>query len=210
MKTPDEKAQEPKNTSISLVAALGNPGAKYERTRHNIAWQMIEKLPYYHELDWTAKFKGEFALRRFGDEPVFFLKPSTFMNLSGESIQALMKFYRLKPDEILVIHDELELDFGVAGFKRGGGLAGHNGLRSTAAVLGTRDFNRMRLGISRPGHPDITSYVLGQFSPGERMVLPSYLEEAAKLLDYCLCEGFEAAEKNYRKKVLIDYRDEMD
>ena len=98
---------------------------------------------------------------------------------------------------------ELELDFGVIGFKRGGGLGGHNGLRSTASCLGTRDFNRLRLGISRPPHSDITSYVLGPFSSEERIVLPTYLEEAAKLLEDCLTDGFGAMEKPYRKKQLL-------
>jgi PTH1 family peptidyl-tRNA hydrolase len=197
--------QETTNTTISLVAALGNPGPQYAFTRHNIAWQMITCLSFYEELDWKEKFKGEYAFYRSGDEGVFFLKPLTYMNLSGQSIAVLMNYYELEPEEVLVIHDELELDFGVMGFKRGGGLGGHNGLRSTAACLGTRDFNRLRLGISRPSHPDITSYVLSPFSEDEEAVLPTYLEEAAKLLEVCLTEGFDAVEKPYRKKRLIEF-----
>jgi len=192
-------------TPISLVAALGNIGPQYAFSRHNIAWQMIGELSFYPDLHWQEKFKGEYAVYRFGDEAVFFLKPWTYMNLSGQSVAALMNYYKLEPEEVLVIHDELELDFGVTGFKRGGGLGGHNGLRSTAACLGTRDFNRMRLGISRPSHGDITPYVLGPFSQDEEILLPTYLEEAAKLLETCLTDGFDAVEKPYRKKKLIEF-----
>ena len=200
-----DSPQEPTSTTISLLAALGNPGPQYFHTRHNIAWQMIEYLSFFPDLDWEEKFKGEYALYRFGDEVVFFLKPWTYMNRSGLSLAALMNYYKLEPEEVLVIHDELELDFGVIGFKRGGGLGGHNGLRSTAASLGTRDFNRMRLGISRPSHRDITSYVLGPFSPEEEPLLTTYYEEAAKLLEYCFTEGFDAAEKNYRKERIVQF-----
>lgn len=195
--------QKIKKTPISLVAALGNPGAQYANTRHNIAWQMIENLSFFDELEWQEKFKGEFTRYQLNGETVFFLAPLTFMNLSGQSIAALMNFYKIDPEQILVVHDELELDFGVIGFKRGGGLGGHNGLRSTVSCLGTRDFNRLRLGISRPSHRDITSYVLGPFSTEERIVLPTYLESAAKLLEICLTDGFGAVEKPYRKKQLL-------
>jgi PTH1 family peptidyl-tRNA hydrolase len=125
------------------------------------------------------------------------------MNLSGESLVPMMQFFKIPMEEILIVHDELELDFGVLGFKQGGGLAGHNGLRSIAAALGTQDFKRMRLGISRPAHTDITSYVLGNFSPGEQAILPTYLEEAAKILEICLMEEFDNILKKYRKQNLL-------
>jgi peptidyl-tRNA hydrolase, PTH1 family len=201
--TPNNSPEQ-KNTSISLVAALGNPGPQYAFTRHNIAWQMLEYLSFYQELDWKEKFQGEYSLYRLEGDTIFFLKPWVYMNRSGLSLAALMNYYHLEPEEVLVIHDELELAFGTLGFKQGGGLGGHNGLRSTAASLGTRDFNRLRLGISRPSHRDITSYVLGPFSNEEEALLPAYLEEAARLLESCLSDGFDAAEKRYRKKSLID------
>ena len=188
---------------MKLVAALGNPGIQYESSRHNIAWQMLEKLSFFGELDWKNKFKGEFAVHAPSGEKMFFLKPFTYMNRSGESIREITGFFKISIEDILIIHDELELDFGVIGFKRNGGLAGHNGLRSTAASLGTRDFDRLRLGISRPAHSDITSYVLGNFSEEERVVLPTYLEEAANLLELCLIEGFDSIQDQYKKKRLI-------
>ena len=187
-------------SSIVLVVALGNPGNQYETTRHNIAWQMVEYLPFYNDLVWKQKFRGEYASISIDDRKVFFLEPQTYMNRSGLSLLPIMQFYKIEMEEVLVIHDELGLDFGVLGFKEGGGLAGHNGLRSVTDCLGTRDFKRMRLGISRPTHSDITSYVLGNFSNDEQSVLPFYLEEAAKLLEVCLREDFDSMVKKYRKK----------
>jgi PTH1 family peptidyl-tRNA hydrolase len=193
------------NTPITLVAALGNPGIQYVRSRHNIAWQMLEMLSFYDELDWQEKFKGEYAEYRLPGafEKTFFLKPWTYMNLSGQSLAAMMQFFKIEPEEVLVIHDELELDYGVISFKRGGGLGGHNGLRSIASCLGTRDFNRLRMGISKPSHGDITPYVLGPFSPDEEAVILTYLEEAAALLETCLDGGFDELEKSHKKKKII-------
>lgn len=192
-------------TPIRVVVALGNFGAKYALTRHNIAWQMMEFLSFYHELDWQEKFRGVYAtyLETQRMEKIYFLKPMTYMNLSGRSLGDLMRFFQVEPEEVLVIHDELELDFGMIGFKRGGGLGGHNGLRSVTENLGTRDFNRLRLGISRPPHRDITSYVLGPFSQEERILLPTFLEESARLLEECLERGFDALEKSHRKQMLL-------
>lgn len=188
---------------VKLVAALGNPGVQYEHSRHNIAWQMIEFLSFYDELEWQNKFKGEFAVRLIAEEKIYFLEPLTYMNRSGDSIREIVRFFKIEEEEILVVHDDLQLDFGVIGFKRDGGLAGHNGLRSIAANLGTRDFNRLRLGISRPAHSDITSYVLGDFSQDEQAVLPVYLQEAAKLLELCLEQGFDIVEEQYKKKKVV-------
>ena len=189
---------------ISLVAVLGNPGAQYQTTRHNIAWQMVEYLSFFNNLDWKEKFKGEYATVSINGEKIYLLAPLTYMNRSGDSLLPMMQFFKIPMEEILVVHDELELDFGVLGFKQGGGLAGHNGLRSIASVLGTRDFKRLRLGISRPSHGDITSYVLGNFSTDERAVLPTFLEGAADLLEKCLTEDFAVMAKKYRKEKIIE------
>lgn len=207
MMIEEDKTEEPDEikTPIRVVAALGNFGGKYARTRHNIAWQMIECLSFYDELDWQEKFRGVYAtyLEPRNMEKVYFLKPMTYMNLSGRSLGDLMRFFQIEPEEVLVIHDELELDFGVISFKRGGGLGGHNGLRSVTENLGTRDFNRLRLGISRPAHRDITSYVLGPFNEDEQIVLPTFLEESAQLLEECLSRGFDALEKSHRKQRIV-------
>ncbi|MEN8152844.1 MAG: aminoacyl-tRNA hydrolase [Acidobacteriota bacterium] len=188
---------------IRLIAALGNPGPEYRFSRHNIAWQMIEYLSFYNDLKWQQKFKGLFSETYLLGEKIFIIKPDTFMNRSGLSIASAASFYKLKIEEIAIIHDDLELDFGIIGFKKGGGLGGHNGLRSVTASLGTKDFNRFRLGISRPSHSDITSYVLGNFNKDESAVLPTILEKGAELFEENLEEDFNDLYKKYRKEKVL-------
>jgi len=188
---------------IKLVVALGNPGQKYAFTRHSIAWQLLEHLSFCNSLSWQTKFKGEYSTHAIGGEEILFLKPQTYMNNSGESVQPLAHFFKIRFDEILLIHDDIELDFGVIGFKSGGGLAGHNGLRSVANLLGTRDFKRMRLGISRPLHGKVEAYVLSNFSDDEKIVLPTYLSKAANLLEQCLNEDFNTIESKFKKENLL-------
>jgi PTH1 family peptidyl-tRNA hydrolase len=188
---------------IKLIVALGNPGQKYATTRHNIGWQLLEHLSFFNSLSWQTKFKGEYATHSISGEKLFLLKPQTYMNLSGESVQPLSHFFKIKFDEIIVIHDDIELDFGITGFKTGGGLAGHNGLRSVANSLGTREFKRMRLGISRPPHGKVEAYVLSNFSEDEKIVLPTYLSKAAQLLEQSLVENFDLVEKKYKKEMLL-------
>jgi len=168
-----------------ILAALGNPGKKYAHTRHNIAWRLVERLSFFGELSWEFRFNADFVRYQPGGGagPVYILLPLTYMNLSGRSVNALMRFYKLDLSELLVIHDDIEMEFGVFGFKQGGGLGGHNGLRSVAASLGTRDFGRMRLGVSRPPDGDVSAYVLSDFHPEEAVVLPSILDAAAARLE---------------------------
>ena len=137
---------------IRLYAFLGNHGREYRNNRHNVGWLFLESLPFYGELRWERKFRGRFATRESPAGRIYILMPETFMNLSGDSAAELMRFYQILPEELLAIHDELELPFGVFGFKQGGGLGGHNGLRSLEARLGTRDYCRLRFGIGRPEH----------------------------------------------------------
>ena len=188
---------------IKLVTFLGNPGTEYQKTRHNLGWLLAEESSIIENSNWQKKFKGVFSQQKINGDTVYFLKPHTYMNKSGESVQAINKFYKIEPTQALVVHDEIELNFGQIDFKKGGGVAGHNGLRSVAVSLGTRDFYRLRLGVSRPAHGNVSAYVLAKFSQDEWAMLPQYLEKAAQALEYCLWEGFESAEKKYRKKVLI-------
>jgi PTH1 family peptidyl-tRNA hydrolase len=188
---------------LSLVVALGNPGYQYQTTRHNIAWQLIGQLSFFSDLHWNQKFKGIYASYILKGEKIWFLKPMTYMNRSGESLSAMIDYFKIDIDRLLIIHDELELNFGVIGFKEGGGLAGHNGLRSIAASLGTVDFKRLRMGISRPAHSDITSYVLSDFSEDEEAVLPTYLEKASEFLELSIFEDFGLMVKRYKKENLL-------
>ncbi len=197
---------------IRLIAALGNPGYEYVKTRHNIAWQAIEYLDIYDQMNWTDKFSSEFASMTIESEKIYFIKPQTYMNRSGDGIAALMNYFKISHSEILVMHDELELDFGTVSLKNGGGLAGHNGLRSIAANLGTRDFYRYRLGISRPpSGSNITNYVLGGFTSEEQVQLPDYFEESARIIEKILIHGIGNYERKYKKfKTLAELNTEKE
>jgi len=186
---------------IRLYAFLGNYGGEFSENRHNVAWQFLETLPFYGELAWTRKFKGLYAPREINGERVFFLKPETYMNNSGESIIELTRFFRIAPAEVLAVHDELEMPFGFFGFKFSGGLGGHNGLRSMEKHLGTRDFARLRFGIGRPDNPDVAGYVLSDFSRAESEVLTSAVfPQAGVAFVECLESGFDSVVDTYKKK----------
>jgi len=167
---------------MKAVIFLGNPGNDYRRTRHNAAWMMAEKVDLLSGVSWQTKFKGSYGQVDAGGRRIQVLFPHTFMNKSGESVRPLVDFFKLDPADLLLVHDDLELPFGVVGCKQGGGLGGHNGLRSVAQLLGTRNFCRFRIGISRPAHGSVSSYVLGRFSPDEEPYLDTVLQKAAVIL----------------------------
>ncbi|HUX52529.1 MAG TPA: aminoacyl-tRNA hydrolase [Spirochaetia bacterium] len=176
---------------IRLAVFLGNPGIEYRSTRHNAGWMIAAALPAIESVGWTSKFKGTTAqydaLSGDSRNRVVLLLPATFMNLSGESVQPAMTFYKLQPEELVIVHDEIELPFGTMEIRKGGGLGGHNGLRSISAALGTNEYWRCRIGVGRPSRPDVASYVLSRFSQDEEPLLPLYSREAASRLLAALC-----------------------
>ncbi|MGR3463095.1 MAG: aminoacyl-tRNA hydrolase [Sagittula sp.] len=153
---------------MQLFVGLGNPGAKYTRNRHNIGFMAVDAIAADHGFGpWRAKFRGRVAEGSLGGEKVLLLKPETFMNLSGESVGEAARFYKLGPGDVVVFHDELDLAPGKLRVKRGGGHAGHNGLRSIHAHLGA-EYARVRLGIGHPGHKDrVSGYVLQDFAKAD-------------------------------------------
>ncbi|SES40776.1 peptidyl-tRNA hydrolase, PTH1 family [Salipaludibacillus aurantiacus] len=177
------RAEEPEgeNGQMKLIAGLGNPGKKYERTRHNVGFEVIDKCQkrLNIELD-QAKFKGAYGFTRAGEEKTFLLKPLTFMNLSGESIVPLMNYFKLKPEDLLVIYDDLDLPPGKIRLRQKGSHGGHNGMKSIIQHLGSDKFNRIRIGIGRP-EPGVAvpDYVLGTFPPKERQEIDDAVEKAA-------------------------------
>lgn len=186
-----------------LVVLLGNPGREYEETKHNIAWQIIDKCPEFSSLNWKSKFKGLYAAEDIGDFKVYFLKPETYMNLSGESVQPLCKFFKVEPKDMLVVHDELDLPLGKMMGKFGGGLAGHNGLKSIAEHMGTKDFYRLRVGIGRPQHGPVSDWVLSKFHGDDLILVDQVIEKAGKVVyDFCQFE-FEKAFRKYGKKISV-------
>jgi len=154
---------------MKLFVGLGNPGAKYAGNRHNIGFMAVDRIAADHGFGpWKSAFKGDVAEGRLGDEKVLALKPGTFMNLSGQSVQAAMAFYKLGLADITVFHDELDLAPGKCRIKQGGGHAGHNGLRSISAMVGEA-YGRVRLGIGHPGHKDaVAAYVLHDFAKADQ------------------------------------------
>jgi peptidyl-tRNA hydrolase, PTH1 family len=179
-----------------LVAGLGNPGREYARNRHNVGWLVVDELARRHGGAWRAKFSGRLAEVRIDGHKVALLKPETYMNDSGRAVKAAMQFFKLEPDQVLVVHDETDLEHGRLQARRGGGLAGHNGLRSVNQHLGTPEFLRLRVGVGRPGRGDarpLADWVLSNFTPeddAERLV-----QEAADAVELLDAEGLDAAQR---------------
>jgi PTH1 family peptidyl-tRNA hydrolase len=145
---------------------LGNPGREYARNRHNAGYLVVDELARRHGGSWKSKYAGQLAEIRVGDEKLVLLKPETYMNESGRSVGAAAAFFKVEPQDVLIVHDEGDFDLGRIEVKRGGGLAGHNGLRSIAQHLGTQDFARLRIGVGRPERGDprtLADYVLADF-----------------------------------------------
>jgi PTH1 family peptidyl-tRNA hydrolase len=153
---------------LLLVAGLGNPGREYARNRHNAGHLVLDELARRHGGSWRSKFSGQVAEIRVGDAKLVLLKPETYMNESGRSVGAAAQFFKVEPADVLVVHDEGDFDLGRLEVKFGGGLAGHNGLRSIAQHLKTQDFRRLRIGVGRPERGDprsLADYVLADFEP---------------------------------------------
>ncbi|MGJ9460228.1 aminoacyl-tRNA hydrolase [Oceanobacillus sp. CF4.6] len=155
---------------MKCIVGLGNPGKKYSQTRHNIGFRVIDELLERNQ--WSlnkSKFHGDYAMENFGDDKVIFLKPQTYMNLSGESIRPLMDYYNVDLEDVLVIYDDLDLPTGKIRLRQKGGHGGHNGVRSTIDHLGTKEFKRIRLGVGRPSSSiPVVDYVLGTFPKAEK------------------------------------------
>src|ERR671939_2176719 len=181
-----------------LVAGLGNPGRQYVRTRHNVGWMVVDELARRHGGSWKGKFNGQLSEVRIDGHRVGLLKPETYMNESGRSVAAAARFYKVEPDAILVVHDEGDFDLGRLQARKGGGLAGHNGLRSVASHLRTPDFLRLRVGVGRPGRGDRRApadYVLSDFEPEEDAdALVAHAADAVEMLD---AEGLERAQAKF-------------
>src|SRR5437764_11802266 len=181
-----------------LVVGLGNPGREHAGDRHNVGRMVVDELARRHDASWRSKFSGQLAELRVDDHRVALLKPDTFMNESGRSVGAAARFYKLDPDAILVVHDEIDLEPGRLQARRGGGLGGHNGLRSVAAHLKTPAFLRLRVGVGRPGRGDPrkpADYVLSNFTAEEDPdTLVARAADAVEKLD---AEGLERAQAEY-------------
>jgi peptidyl-tRNA hydrolase, PTH1 family len=181
-----------------LVTGLGNPGRQYERTRHNLGWLVADELARRHGGSWRSKFTGSLAEIRLDGHRVALLKPETYMNESGRSVAAAARYFKVEPDALLVVHDDVDLEPARLQARRGGGLAGHNGLRSLAQHLGTQDFLRLRIGVGRPGRGDprsVSDWVLSPFSPDEDV--EALVAGSADAVESLLRDGLETTQARF-------------
>jgi PTH1 family peptidyl-tRNA hydrolase len=181
---------------MHLIVGLGNPGADYAKTRHNAGFLLVEKLAEQWQAGWTneRKFQARVARAECASKKVLLAEPQTFMNLSGEAVGALVKFYQLPLEKILVVVDDADLPLGEIRLRPGGGTGGHHGLESVTQHLGSKDFARLRIGIGRKNEArEITGHVLGKFGADESALLEKVLERAANQMAYWLDAGLQKA-----------------
>ncbi len=181
-----------------LVAGLGNPGREYAHTRHNVGWMVLDELARRHGASWKTKFSGKLAEVRIDGARIALLKPETYMNESGRSIRTAAKFFKTPVDRVLVVHDDVDLEEGRLQARPGGGLAGHNGLRSIAHELGSQDFLRLRVGVGRPGRGDrrsVADFVLSRFAP--QTDVEALVQRGADAVETLVREGVEATQQRF-------------
>jgi peptidyl-tRNA hydrolase, PTH1 family len=181
-----------------LVVGLGNPGREHEHDRHNAGWMVADELARRHGGSYRSKFSGKLAEIRLDDLKLALLKPETYMNLSGNSLGAAARFFKLPTEQIVVVHDDVDLEPGRIQVRLGGGLAGHNGLRSIRQALGTAEFLRARVGVGRPGRGDrrpVADYVLSPFAPEEDAA--TWIARTADAVETLARDGLDAAQRTY-------------
>jgi peptidyl-tRNA hydrolase, PTH1 family len=184
-----------------LVVGLGNPGREYAETRHNVGFMVAEELARRTGGSWRGKFSGELAEVRLDGIRLALLRPQTFMNESGRSVAAAVRFFKVGPEDLLVVHDEVDLDPGRLQVRLGGGLAGHNGLRSVAQQVGSPDFARLRIGVGRPERGDprpVADFVLSEFPP--ELDVGALVSRAADAVESVAREGLEEAQNRYNER----------
>ena len=193
------RGREQASSSLDLlVAGLGNPGRQYAQHRHNVGWMVVEEVGRRHGASWRGKFSGRLAELRLNGRRIALLKPETFMNESGRSVAPALRFFKLEPQRLLVVHDEGDFDLGRLQVRLGGGLAGHNGLRSIAAYLKTPEFLRLRVGVGRPGRGDprdLADFVLSNFEPEDDA--EAVVARAADAVETIARDGLEAAQRGF-------------
>jgi PTH1 family peptidyl-tRNA hydrolase len=193
---------QPASTLDLLVAGLGNPGREYEATRHNVGFLVADELARRLDGSWRGKFSGELAEVRLDGLRLALLKPQTYMNESGRSVGAALRFFKVRPEALLVVHDEVDLEPGRLQARFGGGLAGHNGLRSVAGHVGTPDFARLRVGVGRPERGDprpVADFVLSPF-PAD-LDVEGLVARAADAVETVALKGVDAAQQEFNERV---------
>ncbi|PIT60107.1 aminoacyl-tRNA hydrolase [Snodgrassella alvi] len=188
---------------IRLIVGLGNPGTEYEHTRHNVGFDFIDELAKLWKTSLKAekKFFGQVARVNLAEGEIWLLKPTTYMNKSGTAVQALAKFYKISPEEILIIHDELDIPCGQVRFKKGGSNGGHNGLKDIQAWLSTPDFYRLRLGIGHPGDRNlVVHYVLHKPQAHEQALITEAMQKSVAIMPLLLKGEYSSVQQQLHSK----------
>jgi len=191
---------------LKIIVGLGNPGFQYERTRHNIGFLVVDRLAIaHHILISTKRFKSLFGKGLIDFQDVILVKPMTFMNRSGEAVSRVLQFYHSGPEDLIVIHDDLDLHFGRLRFKQRGGDGGHQGVRSIIESIGANNFLRLKVGVGRPPKGmDPASYVLGAFPLSEEDDLNRVLDQAKEAIKVMLLDGVQTAMNRFQKKIRLE------
>jgi PTH1 family peptidyl-tRNA hydrolase len=193
---------------VKVIVGLGNPGVPYEKTRHNIGFQVVDCLAKInHILISTKRFKSLYGTGRIDAERVILAKPMTFMNQSGEAVKKVIHFFQAGIEDLIVIHDDLDLPFGRLRFKRRGGDGGHQGVRSIIESVGKNTFLRLKIGIGRPPQKmDPADYVLKPFDESDRPLLDEILDHATEALKVLILEGLQTAMNRYQKRITLPFQ----
>ena len=196
---------------MKLIAGLGNPGSRYQFSRHNIGFLVLDRLADQHRITIAQQgFGAFFGKGIISGHPVLLVKPQGYMNLSGSTIKKFFDYFKIAGEDVAVVHDDLDLPFGTVRMKAGGGTGGHKGLISIIDHLGDEDFNRVRLGIGKPDRKEIVeSYVLSPFSLDEMDLLPELLTKSAEMLTEMLSSGIQAAMCKYHGKTINNFKEEV-
>jgi peptidyl-tRNA hydrolase, PTH1 family len=190
----------PEPTQIALIVGLGNPGTEYDRTRHNVGFMAIEQLSRLWSIQVSPerRFQGIYGEKKYPNRsPIRLLKPTTFMNLSGQSVRSLCDWYKLSPQSVLVIYDDMDLPLGKIRLRPSGSAGGHNGMKSIIQHLGTQDFPRLRIGIGSPQSKGVINHVLGKFTEAEIKVLPEIFQLTQSAIAAMEQEGLAKAMSLY-------------
>ncbi|MCA9523769.1 MAG: aminoacyl-tRNA hydrolase [Myxococcales bacterium] len=188
---------------MKLLVGLGNPGRQYQGNRHNVGFMVLDELASQCGANWSNRFAGEVSRVELDRGPLYLLKPMTYMNRSGASVQPMAAFYRIEPSEICVVHDEIDLPYETLRVKIGGGHGGHNGLRDIIQRLASSDFFRLRIGVGRPPHGgDAADFVLNDFSSDERITLEQVVERSIEIVRFAHANGPRKAMNDFNGKGL--------
>ncbi|MBC2160383.1 aminoacyl-tRNA hydrolase [Listeria booriae] len=186
---------------MKMIVGLGNPGKKYERTRHNVGFMVVDELSFRHQTPWKkSKFNGMISNIVVNGEKVLLVKPLTFMNLSGECVRPLMDYYDIPVEDVLIVYDDLDLPTGKIRLRQKGGAGGHNGMKSLIQHLKTQEFNRIRVGVDRPANGDVINYVLGDFPKAEQPDIIAAIKQSADAIEAWPGKNFQDVMNNFNVK----------